>query len=54
MITIIPLQANEAPVATQNTQGPAKPAPQAFIWTESIQTILENVRRDNEALEALH
>ena len=28
--------------------------PKPFIWTASVQTILENVRRGNEALEALH
>jgi hypothetical protein len=28
--------------------------PKPFIWTASVQTILEKVRRGNEALEALH
>src|SRR3990172_10444259 len=28
--------------------------PKPFIWTASVQTILEKVRRGNEALDALH
>ncbi len=28
--------------------------PKPFIWTASVQTVLEKVRRGNEALEALH
>jgi transposase len=28
--------------------------PKPFVWTASVQTILEKVRRGNEALEALH
>ena len=28
--------------------------PKPFVWTASVQTILEKVRRANEALEALH
>jgi transposase len=28
--------------------------PKPFVWTASVQTILDNVRRANEALEAIH